>query len=206
MPFGTRAAGLAIIAGGILAFPMGCMTPSVSPNAHKPASHVSWEQLRQRDLDLKPLRDPRGCIRSPFRVRTSEPVAMNRIPTYKAGPVLLGGDEHPLVDPFNKVPWNVLPQYQGPVLIRGALADGNQVLFSGPIEGEGTAVRTELQGKVPVSFFKEVDIPVARVPISQHVHGDHWGGGFFLFPTAPGCLLLQVDGDGFSDQLVIAPT
>jgi hypothetical protein len=128
---------------------------------------------------------------------------MNLIPTYKAGPVLLGGDQHPLVNPFNKTPWNVVPQYQGPVLIRGAFSDGTQVLFSGPIDGDVTTVRTELQGTVPVRFFGEVDIPVALNSMNQHVHGDHWGGGFFLFPTMPGCLLLQLDGDGFRHQLVI---
>jgi hypothetical protein len=118
--------------------------------------------------------------------------------------VLLGGDQHPLVDPFNKVPWNILPGYKGPVLIRGALSDGNPVLFAGPIEGDVAPVRTELQQNVPIKFFREVDLPLADAPIDKHVHGDHWGGGFFLFPTTAGCLLLQVDGDGFSDRLVIA--
>jgi hypothetical protein len=129
---------------------------------------------------------------------------MNTIPTYKAGPLLLGGDQHPKVDPFNKIPWNIVPPYEGPVLIRGAHADRTQVLFSGPTEEGVTVVRTELQQTVPVNFFAEVDIPVASTPISRHVHGDHWGGGLFLFPTRPGCFLLQVDGVGFTDQLFIA--
>jgi hypothetical protein len=85
-----------------------------------------------------------------------------------------------------KVLWVSDPEYDGPILIRGAQIDGtNRLRF----------------GLAGPTILEELAFP-------RH-SAENWSGGWRNFPSytrlrAPGCYAYQVDGAGFSDIIVFS--
>lgn len=197
-----------------------CSLGSSSPAAKfspRPTSHAEsagdagyWPPMSQPDSAAAYISTVRG---RPLRIPTLDPgggcpvtpeTTVNlgygvKLPARGIGPFKFGPYGAPIIAiDFNKTPWYVPSEYDGPLILRGGQIDGGAVLAFGfwPDAAQpGLPIlfaRKDVEDRTVV-FQGELDIgPRARSSAEM------WS-----FPH-PGCYAVQADGESFSDVTVVS--
>ncbi len=164
-------------------WPAGLPSPLPSPSAAPTTSPspVDWSSLTARRLALPHLAAGAPCPVS-GRVDVQPKVRDGKWPVYGFGngPAYLSG-QFSWYEGGQAVILLIDPSYTGPILVRGGRLDGTGDLA---LTGPGASGST-------------VEMPVTASP-------PYWGAWLGrLAATASGCYGLQVDGTGFTEQIIL---